>query len=276
MLELDLRKCRMVFTPSSATAASLAKIVPGAPVMVAPIPVDDEWFKRVDPRLSPVSGPYLLYVGNAKWHKNLPHLLRAYAAVAPDIPQRLVIAGSGEALRGGDERVTALAAELGERVEVMGRLDFDVLRSLVAGADMLVMPSLHEGAGLPPIEAMASHTAVLASDIPALRETCGTGADYFDPYDRGALAALLRVHCLDDSARADLAQRGWSHVTARQSEIAFGSPAEVVATEIAASRNEHLPVAVSVQRPAGSSPGGPTGRGVRTLDGQRPRLPGGG
>ena len=93
MLNLDVRRCRKVFTPSLATAASLVKLAPAAPVMVTPIPVDEAWFEAADPELSPVAGPYLLYVGNAKWHKNLPLLLQAYADVAQRIPQKLVIAG---------------------------------------------------------------------------------------------------------------------------------------------------------------------------------------
>jgi glycosyltransferase involved in cell wall biosynthesis len=233
MLNLDVRRCRRIFTPSHATASSLTKIALDAPVMVTPIPVDDEWFLPADPSLSPVRGRYILYVGNAKWHKNLPLLLGAYADVAQDIPHKLVIAGSGEALRGGDERVTALAEQQGNRVQVIGRLDFEVLRSLVAGADLLVMPSLHEGAGLPPIEAMASHTAVLASDIPALRETCGDGAAYFDPRGRRALATLLRNYCDDDAERDRLASRGWTHVTARQSGLSFRPAAETVAADLA-------------------------------------------
>ena len=229
MLSLDVRRARLILTPSLATAATVREFAPGARTMVTPIPVDDSWFGPADPALRPVPGRYVLYVGNAKWHKNLPLLLEAFADVAGDVPQRLVIAGSGEALRGGDERVTELAARQGDRVEVMGRLDFDVLRALVASADLLVMPSLHEGAGLPPIEAMASRTAVLAADIPALRETCGDGADYFDPRDRGALAALLRRYCTDDAATVALADRGWAHVTSRQEGIAFSEAAHAVA-----------------------------------------------
>lgn len=232
MMTLDARHCRIIFTPSVATADSLATLRPSAEVLVTPIPVDEAWFAPADVALRPVGGRYILYVGITKWHKNLPLLLEAYAEVSGDIPQTLVIAGSGEQLRGGDERVAALAARQGDRVQVLGRLDFDVLRALVAGADLLVMPSLYEGAGLPPIEAMASHTAVLASGIPALRETCGAGADYFDPHDRQALAALLLRYCRDDRARAELAARGWSHVSARQAGISFDTAAEAVAAEL--------------------------------------------
>ncbi|RAV15174.1 glycosyltransferase family 1 protein [Mycolicibacterium sp. GF69] len=233
MLNLDARMCRRIFAPSDATASSLRAIAPAAAVTVTPIPVDDEWFKPADRTLSPVSGRYILYVGNAKYHKNLPLLLEAYAEVAHRVPQRLVIAGSGEALRDSDERVAAMAARHGDRVAVLGRLDFDVLRALVASADLLVMPSRYEGAGLPPIEAMASHTAVLASDIPALRETCGDGAQYFDPRDHRALAALLAEYCLDDAARDQLATSGWIHVNARQAAISFDTAPRVVAAELA-------------------------------------------
>ena len=118
-------------------------------------------------------------------------------------------------------------------MQVMGRLDFAVLRALVAGADLLVMPSLHEGAGLPPIEAMASHTGVLASDIAALRETCGDGADYFDPYDASTLVPLLRRYGTDDGDRAALATRGWTHVMTRQASSSLRPGAEAVADELA-------------------------------------------
>lgn len=232
MLKLDGRRCRRIFSPSEATAAALLKLAPTARVMVTPIPVDEAWFKPADPEKCPVDGPYVLYVGNAKWHKNLPLLLQSFSDVAHEIPHKLVIAGSGESLRGGDDRVVTLAAAQGDRVRVMGRLDFDVLRSLVASADLLVMPSLYEGAGLPPIEAMASGTAVLASDIAVLHETCGDGAEYFDPYDHRALAALLRTYLRDPAAREDLAARGSAHVTTRQVGLSFKSAAEAVASDL--------------------------------------------
>jgi glycosyltransferase involved in cell wall biosynthesis len=232
MLSIGVWRCRRIITPSQATATSLLKVASSASVTVAPIPVDKSWFERTDPNLSPVDGRYILYVGLVKRHKNLPTLLTAYAEIARAIPQKLVIAGGSEITRTSDERIEGLAAQLGDRVRVTGRLDFYALRSLVAGADLLVMPSLHEGAGLPPLEAMACRTAVLSSNIPALRETCGDGAEYFNPYDHDRLAQLIRQYCCDDDARADLAERGWSHVTRRQSAISFTTAAEAVCSEL--------------------------------------------
>ncbi|KAA0107646.1 glycosyltransferase family 1 protein [Mycolicibacterium sp. P1-5] len=231
MFAIDARKCRAIFTPSEATAAALRQVARCTPI-VSPIPVGDEWFAEVDPALSPVQGRYLLYVGNVKRHKNLPMLLQAFADVAESIPHNLVIAGGGESLRTLDERVQEVATSLGDRVILAGRLEFQALRALVAGAELLAMPSLCEGAGLPPLEAMASHTAVLASDIPAVRETCGDGADYFDPTDIPGLSALLRKYCSDDAARADLAARGWSYVNRRQAEAPFTAAVDAICAEL--------------------------------------------
>ncbi|MCV7177138.1 glycosyltransferase family 4 protein [Mycolicibacterium sphagni] len=232
MLNLDGRRARRIFSPSQATATALVQAVPSAKVTVTPIPVDESWLAPVDPTLSPVQGRYILYVGNAKYHKNLPLLLDAYADVGESIPQNLVIAGGGEAVRATDGRVGELAAKDKDRVQVLGRLDFEALRALVAGADLLIMPSLFEGAGLPPIEAMATGTGVLCSGIPVLRETCGEGADYFDPYDPAELTSLLRHYCADDDALAALAAKGHAYVLTRQAHISNAASAELVCDEL--------------------------------------------
>lgn len=236
MMKVDARVCRRIFTPSQATATTLREIAPNARVMVTPIPVDESWFEAADPSLTPVSGPYLLYVGNTKRYKNLPIMLQAFADIAPTVPHKLVIAGGGASLRTLDDRVRRLAEDNQDRIVLIGQLSFDALRALVGSADVLIMPSLHEGAGLPPLEAMASHTAVLSSDIPVLRETCGDGADYFAPHDRAGLARAMRTACVDDEARSALAARGYSHVVTRQRGISATLAAEAIYAELASAR----------------------------------------
>jgi glycosyltransferase involved in cell wall biosynthesis len=236
MLGADARLCRRIFTVSEATATTLKDIEPSAPVLVTPIPVDEVWLDPVDPSLSPVSGRYLLYVGNTKRHKNLPLVLEAFAALAGEIPHTLVIAGGGASLRTLDDRVRRLAEDNSDRVVLTGQLDFAALRSLVATAELLIMPSLYEGAGLPPLEAMASRTPVLSSDIPSLRETCGDGADYFDPHRPAELADLLRRYCSDDAARVDLARRGHAHVLTRQRQIRATAAADAICADLVGSR----------------------------------------
>lgn len=232
MIDFDGRRCNTIFAPSQTTANSLAKVVPQARFVLTRIPVAHEWLTPADADLCPVEGRYILFVGNAKWHKNLTLLFQAFDTLAQDLAHKLVIAGAGAAVKNVDERVDVYADRHADRVETIGRVDFGTLRALVAGADILVMPSLHEGVGLPPLEAMASHTAVLSSSIPALRETCGDGAEYFDPHDHRELAQLLRRYCGDDQARADLAARGWAHVTQRQSRISRTAAAEAICAEL--------------------------------------------
>ncbi|MDZ4269947.1 MAG: glycosyltransferase family 1 protein [Mycobacterium sp.] len=233
MLRADARSCRRIFTPSEATAVTLKSIERSARVLVTPIPVDEIWFEPADRSLSPVTGPYLLYVGNTKRHKNLPLVVEAFSGLADTIPHKLVIAGGGASLRTADDRVRRLAEGMGDRVVVTGQLDFAVLRALVASAQLLVMPSLYEGAGLPPLEAMASGTPVVASNIPAVRETCGDGAEFFDPHDAAALAQLIRTYCADDAARAALAKRGHDHVVTRQQQICPTAAADAICADLA-------------------------------------------
>jgi glycosyltransferase involved in cell wall biosynthesis len=234
MLQFDAKRCSNIFAASAATSAELHRVAPSANVTLARHPVDAVWLKPADPALSPVPGRYLIYLGNAQRHKNLPALLRAYQEIAETIPQKLVIAGGGASVRTLDERIGSMIDELGDRVVVTGRLDFDALRALVAGADLLIMPSLVEGVGMPPLEAMASRTAVISSDIPALRETCGDGAEYFDPLNHHDLARVIRTYALDDAARAALAARGWSHVTERQSRLPFTTAVDTICATLSA------------------------------------------
>ncbi len=232
MLHADARLCRRIFTVSHATEVTLTDIARTAPVMVTPIPVDEVWLEPADPSLVPVSGPYVLYVGNSKRYKNLVQLLEAFIDIKDAVPHTLVIAGGGASLRTMDDRVRELAEANADRVTVTGQVPFGVLRALVGSADLLVMPSLHEGAGLPPLEAMASGTAVLASTIPSVRETCGTGAEFFDPHDRRALAELMRRYCTDADGRAALAERGHAYVIERQKGIDPAAAAESICADL--------------------------------------------
>lgn len=232
MLNVDAVSCRMIFTPSQATADNVKAISRHPRVLVTPIPVDETWFSPVDAGLSPVSGRYVVYVGNSKRYKNLLLLMEAFSDLADKIPHTLVIAGGGASLRTMDDRVRDIAESNPDRIRLIGQLDFAALRALVAQAELLVMPSLHEGAGLPPLEAMASQTAVLSSNIPVLRETCGDGADYFNPHDRATLAQVMLSYCEDDAARTDLAARGYTHVMRRQRDIRATAAADAICDEL--------------------------------------------
>ena len=106
------------------------------------------------------------------------------------------------------EEIRQPAEALGDRIHFTGPVRADRLVALYRGADLLAFPSLHEGFGLPVLEAMAQSTAVLCSDIPVLREVAGNAARFVDPNDADAWAAALGELLHDDDRRAALASAG--------------------------------------------------------------------
>lgn len=151
---------------------------------------------------------YLLYVGARKRHKNLDLLLEALATLPSARRPPLVL--SGEAWH-GDDALARVAARLGvtSQIHFAGAVrDDESLACLYAGAALYVQPSLAEGFGLPPLEAMACGTPVLCSDAGALPETVGDAARQIPPGDAGrwgeAVASLLG----DTALRSELVRRG--------------------------------------------------------------------
>jgi glycosyltransferase involved in cell wall biosynthesis len=122
--------------------------------------------------------PFLLYPARPWPHKNHARLLEAFAAVRTRRPElRLVLTGHGHD-----------AGSLPPGVEVRGSVGPDELVELYRTAAALVFPSLYEGFGLPPIEAMACGCPVAASNAGSLPEVCGDAAVLFDPADVEAIA----------------------------------------------------------------------------------------
>jgi glycosyltransferase involved in cell wall biosynthesis len=155
-------------------------------------------------------GPrYALYVGNFLPHKNLPRLLRAWAALAPPLraAHRLVLAGGAAAGRPALEDLAG-ALGLAEGVVFAGAVDDADLPALYGGATVVVLPSLEEGFGLPALEAMACGAPVVASRRGALPEVVGDAGLLVDPEDEGALAATLMRVLGGELDRETLARRG--------------------------------------------------------------------
>jgi glycosyltransferase involved in cell wall biosynthesis len=170
-----------------------------------------------------LTSPYVLYVGAFKAHKNVLTLLDAFARAAPDLPDhQLVLVGPSQwSYPAMAEKIAS--ARLTERVRVLGYVDEAVLPAVYGGASAFVMPSLHEGFGLPILEAMACNTPVICSSASSLPEVAGDAAVTIDPRDADMMAqAIVRV-CRDEAFANDLRRRGriqaarfsWAH-TAEQ------------------------------------------------------------
>lgn len=186
------RRAGLLLFVSDFTASEFRRHV-GAPSGVAgvtPLGVDAGWFETQAPR-QPGARPYFISVGSIRPHKNLHTLLAAFAQVLDQLPHELVIVGQHEGFRTRESDFGELLAPLGERVRFLGTVEGTVLRQQVAGASALVFPSLYEGFGLPPLEAMAAGCPVIASRAGALAETCGSAARYFETRSASSLAAAL-------------------------------------------------------------------------------------
>jgi len=138
--------------------------------------------------------PYLLNVGTLEPRKNLPCLLRAYAAARQKgLPHRLVVTG---AAGWGASPLARLVAELHLDADVSftGFIPDDELPGLYAGAEFFIYPSLYEGFGLPVLEAMASGTPVITSNCSSLPEVAGDAALLVDPRSEAELcSAMLKL-----------------------------------------------------------------------------------
>lgn len=170
--------------------------------------VADDWF-HIQPSDRPHHKKYILYVGNVKPHKNLRALVNAYGLICDKIPHDLVIVGKKEGFITGDEVVANEAARLGSRVQFTGYVSDERLRQYFSHADALVFPSLYEGFGLPPLEAMAAGCPVLVSTAASLPEICGDAAVYFDPHRPEDIAAKMLVVLSDEVLRESIRQKGY-------------------------------------------------------------------
>ena len=150
--------------------------------------------------------PVALAVATNLPHKNLPVLIDALALMRPEQRPMLVIAGHGT--DDGALRAQALAAGVAEDVRLLGGCSTQELDSLYALAGCLVLPTLHEGFGLPVVEAMARSVPVVCSDIPALREVAGSAALYFDPRAPAEIAARLAEVLANTGLAERMRERG--------------------------------------------------------------------
>lgn len=137
-----------------------------------------------------ITAPYILFVGTRDARKNVSGLIEAFAKIQKDIPHHLVIAG-----RLGDKQDstarTIATTGTADRVHVLGKVDYADLPALYTGADLFVWPSVYEGWGFPPIEAMACGTPVISSDGGSLSEAVGD-AGIVVPYAEVDIAKRLR------------------------------------------------------------------------------------
>jgi glycosyltransferase involved in cell wall biosynthesis len=201
------QRASVVVTPSEHARSMAAERlgVDPARVVVAPHGVDHSRFVPEGPSEEP-SPRFLLYPANLWPHKNHARLLDGLAR-ANDRSISLVLTGNDygrlDALMDSAERLGVR-----ERVSHLGFVSHDMLPSLLRGARGMVFPSLFEGFGQPPLEAMACGCAVASSVGGALGEVCSGAVLELDPLDVDSIAAAIDALASDDALVAGLRARG--------------------------------------------------------------------
>lgn len=199
-----VRRAAAVLVPSEFTRADVVAtygvrpetvhVVPNrvaGPVTLPPAPAAaaDAWLAAHG-----VRPPYLLYLGNLHPRKNVTALIRCFLRAqraTPDLRGHQLVVAGGRWWRGHGEQAAAAGSE---QVVFLGRVSDDVRTRLLDGAAALAYVSLFEGFGLPPLEAMAYGTPVLASGTTSLPEVCGDAALLVDPADdEQIVAGLIRI-----------------------------------------------------------------------------------
>jgi glycosyltransferase involved in cell wall biosynthesis len=199
-----LARALAIITPSQTTKDDLCRhyaidgrrvhvIHHGCPVQVSTAPAG----ARAD--------RYILWIGRADPTKNLPALLEAFALIARQVSVRLVIAGEDASI---DLAAPGMDRAMLDRVTVVGPISEAMKLALLDGASALVCPSLYEGFGFPPLEAMARGCPVVTALTGATPEVCGDAALYVDARQPSQIAAALLRIVADSELASTLAARG--------------------------------------------------------------------
>ena len=212
------KKANRILTVSEASKRDILRFfdVPPEKVVVAPNAIDERFLAPADPERTDLvqqryqlDHPFVLYVGNIKPHKNLERLIDAFGRARPRCPDdlKLIIVGD-EISKYPALRQSVHKHKLDKHVRFLGFQPMETLATFYRLARAFVFPSLYEGFGLPPLEAMACGTPVVTSNVSSLPEVAGGAALLVDPYDADAIAAGIVQAVTDETLRADLIKRG--------------------------------------------------------------------
>jgi glycosyltransferase involved in cell wall biosynthesis len=159
--------------------------------------------------------PFLLYVGRTNPQKNIPRLVEAFAVLRGEIQEhpvyrdlRLLIIGD-EISRYPALRHAVIHSRVEDTVRFLGFVPIDTLRCFYQAASAFVFPSLYEGFGLPPLEAMACGTPVVCSHVSSLPEVVGDAAEIVNPENVFDIARGMREVLLDPARRSRMVALGF-------------------------------------------------------------------
>ena len=211
-LRRAVQKSRFLICVSQNTAHDLARLFPEAhkkTVVFAPPAVSAEVHKVTSQKMD-LPASYLLGVGTLSPRKNFKLLFEAFTLLAPAHPRLHIVIAGGAGWK-TSAVYKAVPAHLKNRIHFLGRMTTPQLNELYSRAEMLVFPSLYEGFGIPPLEAMACTCPVIASSATSVPEVVGDAAIQIDPTNPQALADSVE-HLLKPSNKIPYQKKGLERV----------------------------------------------------------------
>ena len=203
-------KAKLIFTVSEFSKKEFCKYIgePNGRCIICYNAVADSWFAhRCAPK--PLSFPYICFVGNMKPHKRPELLGSAFAEIVKTVPHHLVYVGRPAKDACIEQWFRTNHPDTMNRVHFVTHATHEELRAYVQHADALVFPSSYEGFGLPPLEAMASGTMVIASAIPVVKEVCHDVPLYFaDGDSQGLQNQLLALSAMPEEEKLKRIEAG--------------------------------------------------------------------
>ncbi len=220
-----LQGAARIFAVSNFTKSELEKIfeIPASSIAVVYNAIDDRFLhghasdadRQFLAERYQITYPFLLYAGSISPHKNLVRIIEAFSALKTELEKeekypdlKLVIIGD-ELSKHPDLRRTVIRGGVQNDVRFLGFVPIDVLRIFYDVAKVFVFPSLYEGFGLPPLEAMAHGTPVLTSNTSSIPEVVDDAAVLVNPENVFEMMRALRQVLLDAALRVKLKQKGY-------------------------------------------------------------------
>jgi glycosyltransferase involved in cell wall biosynthesis len=155
-------------------------------------------------------GDYLLFVGASYPHKNLERAIKGFISSGIDSKYKLIVVGGRENYKNWVKQ--QFSKQQLKNVYFIDYVNYEKLPILYSNAKALIYPSLYEGFGIPPLEAMASGCPVIASNTSSIPEVCQDAAFYFNPEDISEISNAIRTVLNNDNLKEELIQKGFKRV----------------------------------------------------------------
>ncbi len=235
MTKRVLRGAARVFAVSNFTRTEIEKLfdIPTSRIEVVYNAIDERFLhghanladRQLIAQRYQVNYPFLLYAGRISPHKNVVRMIEAFSALKTELEKdqlypdlKLIIIGD-DVSGNPDLRRTVVRSGVQNDVRFLGFIPIEVLRIFYDEAKIFVFPSLYEGFGLPPLEAMAHGTPVVTSNVSSLPEVVGNAAVLVNPENVFEIMRALHRVLTDQALRVRMKERGYKQATRFSWEI---------------------------------------------------------